>query len=40
MFARVMSTNLKMATIDAAAAEWVTHIAPFKKDRTYSPVGN
>lgn len=31
MFARVMSTNLKKATIDEAAAEWVTHIAPFKK---------
>jgi len=31
MFARVMSTNLKRATIDEAAAEWVTHIAPFKE---------
>ena len=31
MFARVMSTNLKKSTIDQAAAEWVTHIEPFKK---------
>ena len=31
MFARVMSTNLKKETIDEAAAEWITHIAPFKK---------
>jgi heme-degrading monooxygenase HmoA len=30
MFARVMSTTLKKATIDEAAAEWRTHIAPFK----------
>jgi heme-degrading monooxygenase HmoA len=32
MFARVMSTTLKKATIDEAAAEWVTHIEPFKKE--------
>lgn len=31
MFARVMSTDLKKATIDEAAAEWRTHIEPFKK---------
>ena len=30
-FVRVMSTRMKRATIDAAAAEWHTHIAPFKK---------
>jgi hypothetical protein len=30
MFARVMSTNLKKNLIDEAAAEWQTHIAPFK----------
>ncbi len=30
MFARVMSTNLKKDLIDEAAAEWKTHIAPFK----------
>jgi len=32
MFARVMSTTLKKALIDEAAAEWVTHIAPFKRE--------
>ncbi|MFO0997850.1 MAG: hypothetical protein U1F33_14315 [Alphaproteobacteria bacterium] len=31
MFARVMSTDVKKETIDEAAAEWHTHIAPFKK---------
>jgi heme-degrading monooxygenase HmoA len=31
MFARVMSTDLKKETIDEAAAEWRTHIAPFKQ---------
>ena len=31
MYARVMSTTLKKATIDEAAAEWRTHIEPFKK---------
>ena len=30
-FVRVMSTKLKKATIDEAAAEWLTHLAPFKK---------
>jgi heme-degrading monooxygenase HmoA len=30
MFARVMSTDLKKETIDEAAAEWRTHIEPFK----------
>jgi heme-degrading monooxygenase HmoA len=30
MYARVMSTNLKKDLIDEAAAEWKTHIAPFK----------
>jgi len=32
MFARVMSTTLKKSMIDEAAAEWVTHIEPFKKE--------
>lgn len=32
MFARVMSTNLKTGLIDEAAAEWLTHIEPFKQD--------
>ena len=31
MFARVMSTDLKPETIDEAAAEWRTHIAPFRQ---------
>ncbi|HLI12129.1 MAG TPA: hypothetical protein VKY65_11070 [Alphaproteobacteria bacterium] len=31
MFARVMSTHLKKETIDEAAAEWHSHIAPFKE---------
>ena len=30
MYARVMSTNLKKDLIDEAAAEWLTHIEPFK----------
>jgi len=30
MYARVMSTDLKKELIDEAAAEWKTHIAPFK----------
>ncbi|MGF7160844.1 heme-degrading monooxygenase HmoA [Rhodoligotrophos appendicifer] len=30
MYARVMSTDLKKDLIDEAAAEWKTHIAPFK----------
>jgi hypothetical protein len=30
MFARVMSTNLKKDLINEAAAEWRTHIEPFK----------
>jgi hypothetical protein len=30
MFARVMSTTLKKGLIDEAAAEWRTHIEPFK----------
>lgn len=30
MFARVMSTDLHKETIDEAASEWRTHIAPFK----------
>lgn len=30
MFARVMSTTLKKELIDEAAAEWKTHIEPFK----------
>ena len=30
MYARVMSTNLKKDLIDEAAAEWKTHIEPFK----------
>jgi heme-degrading monooxygenase HmoA len=30
MFARVMSTDLKQATISEAIAEWRTHIAPFR----------
>lgn len=31
MHARVMSTNLKKATIDEAGAEWHKHLAHYKK---------
>jgi heme-degrading monooxygenase HmoA len=31
MYARVMSTNLKKATIDEAGREWRSHIEPYKK---------
>jgi heme-degrading monooxygenase HmoA len=30
-FVRVMSTKMKKETIDAGAAEWHAHIAPFKE---------
>jgi heme-degrading monooxygenase HmoA len=32
MFARVMSTELKKASIDEACREWRSHIAPFKAE--------
>ncbi len=31
MYARVMSTDLKKATIDEAGKEWRRHIEPYKK---------